>query len=174
MRHFSKLRICVNQSNVLRRHEWHLLMLGPDDVENLMTEEGLPTDDIENLRLFYNTHIKDKGLSSVLGTIEKVVLEHKQKGASPDVVTPRQGSLISTTFDIAQENYLKATNKMVVNSNSVVQKSQENVFDQHHSMERTASKESSPSRPKTSEKKRVMPLPRHSLNESMPSSKREI
>lgn len=77
MRYFSKLRICIDQSNVMRRHEWHVLMLGPDDVENLMTEEGLPTDEIEELRLFFNEHIKDKGLNSVLSAIEKVVLEHR-------------------------------------------------------------------------------------------------
>ena len=51
-------------------------MFGPDDVDHLMENEGLLTDDIEKLRLFYNIHIKDKGLDSVLTTIEQKIAEH--------------------------------------------------------------------------------------------------
>jgi len=92
-------------------------MLGPEDVDNLMENEGLHTDEIEKLRLFYNNRIKDKGLSTVLTTIEQAILENQRKDVA-EVRTPRQGSRISTNFDIAQENYLKATRKMQVNQNS--------------------------------------------------------
>jgi len=76
LRYFTKLRICINQNKIRKRHEWHILMFGPDDVDHLMENEGFLTDDIEKLRLFYNIHIKDKGLDSVLTTIEQTISEH--------------------------------------------------------------------------------------------------
>jgi len=84
-------------------------MLGPDDVDYLIENEGLPTDEIEKLRLFYNMHVKDKELESVLTTIEQMFAEQPHKDAVVDVLTPRLGSHKSANFDIAQENYLKAT-----------------------------------------------------------------
>lgn len=41
-------------------------------------EENLKTDEIEQLRLFYITRIKDKRLSDVLTTVEKAIKEHKE------------------------------------------------------------------------------------------------
>ena len=35
------MQLCVDHSNVRRRHEWHIMMLGPDDVDNLMGNLGL-------------------------------------------------------------------------------------------------------------------------------------
>ena len=66
-------------------------MLGPEDVETLMTEQGLPTDEIEALRVFYNIQVKDKELSGVLSTLEKLVKEHftKQAKRKNSVETPR-------------------------------------------------------------------------------------
>ena len=41
-------------------------------------DENLKTDEIEQLRLFYITRIKDKRLSDVLTTVEKAIKEHKE------------------------------------------------------------------------------------------------
>lgn len=118
--YFTKLRPCIVEGNIRRRHEWHILMLGPDDVDNLMNNEGLPTDDIEKLRVFYNAEIKDKGLKTVLTIIELAIANYEcSEGMVPDfseVLTPRQGSNVESSQDIAQENYLRATNKMQVNA----------------------------------------------------------
>lgn len=93
-------------------------MLGPDDVDNLMNNEGLPTDEIEKLRIFFNAEIKDKGLKTVLTTIEKAIADYDSSEVVDvsEVRTPRQGSNVEGSQDIAQENYLRATNKMQVNA----------------------------------------------------------
>ena len=46
-------------------------MLGPDDVEDLMVNEGLTTEQIEELRQFYIANIKGKNLLTVLNNIEQ-------------------------------------------------------------------------------------------------------
>ena len=48
-------------------------MLSPDDVDELMQNEGLQPDDLENLRLFYNEFIKNKELDEVLSDIEEAM-----------------------------------------------------------------------------------------------------
>lgn len=40
-------------------------MFGPDDMDTLI-QDGVSTDTIENLRLFYNDKIKDRSLDSVI------------------------------------------------------------------------------------------------------------
>lgn len=52
-------------------------MLSPDDVDELMENDGLLTDDIENLRLFYNQYIKNKELDEVLSDIEEAMRADK-------------------------------------------------------------------------------------------------
>ena len=51
-------------------------MFGPGEVEELMNSEGITTDDLERLRLFYNAQLKDKGLDEILETVEKVIAKH--------------------------------------------------------------------------------------------------
>ena len=76
-------------------------MFGPGEVEELMNSEGITTDDLERLRLFYNAQLKDKGLDEILETVEKVIAKHQESLdiATADVTTPRQNS--STIDDIA-------------------------------------------------------------------------
>ena len=44
------------------RHKWLVMMLGPEDVDDLIKNEGMSTDMIDELRLFYNTKIKNRTL----------------------------------------------------------------------------------------------------------------
>ena len=58
----------------------------------------------------------------MLSPIENAINEHKQSELALqqemcDVLTPKQGS--SVNFEIAEENYLRATKKMNVNVNAV-------------------------------------------------------
>lgn len=63
-------------------------MLSPDDVDELMQNEGLLTDDIENLRLFYNEFIKNRELDEVLSDIEEAMLAEKHFIDQSEVITP--------------------------------------------------------------------------------------
>ena len=76
-------------------------MFGPGEVEELMNSEGITTDDLERLRLFYNAQLKDKGLDEILDSVEKVIAKNQEilDIATADVTTPRQNS--STIDDIA-------------------------------------------------------------------------
>ena len=65
----------MDQSNVRKRHEWHILMFSPDDVDDFLSK-GVSTDQIERLRLFYNTHIKEKSLDEVLSAIEQLLKDY--------------------------------------------------------------------------------------------------
>ena len=54
-------------------------MLSPDDVDQLMAgDDPLLTDEIEELRQFYNARIKDKRLAAVLTTIETAIKEFEE------------------------------------------------------------------------------------------------
>ena len=59
-------------------------MLSPDDVDQLMAgDDPLKTDEIEELRQFYNMRIKGKRLDSVLTTIEEAI---KSDDASKEIL----------------------------------------------------------------------------------------
>ena len=66
-------------------------MFGPGEVEELMNSEGITTDDLERLRLFYNAQLKDKGLDEILDSVEKVIAKNQEilDIATADVTTPR-------------------------------------------------------------------------------------
>ena len=66
-------------------------MFGPGEVEELMNSEGITTDDLERLRLFYNAQLKDKGLDEILDSVEKVIAKYQESLdiATADVTTPR-------------------------------------------------------------------------------------
>jgi len=81
-------------------------MLGPDDVDELMCNEGLQTDEIEQLRRFYNQHIKDRGLGAVLEDIEEAIDEPKAENSPLEI-------------EVAVENNIRATNKMTPTNESI-------------------------------------------------------
>ena len=59
-------------------------MLSPDDVDQLMAGDNpLKTDEIEELRQFYNNRIKGERLDAVLTTIEEAI---KSDDASKEVL----------------------------------------------------------------------------------------
>lgn len=61
-------------------------MLSPDDVDQLMTgDEALKTDEIEELRQFYNLRIKEKRLGALLTTIEAVIKNYEEPPATQRV-----------------------------------------------------------------------------------------
>ena len=47
-------------------------MLMPDDVDELLVQ-GISTDEIEELRLFYNMLIKERSLETILTSIETLM-----------------------------------------------------------------------------------------------------
>mgnify|MGYP001626764308 CR=1 FL=1 len=86
-------------------------------------DSGVSFDQIEELRLFYNTKIKNESLDTVLTSIERALREYYAVSEVSDSHTPRQGSsYIDTSQEIAQENYLRATNKLQVSPNNASMK----------------------------------------------------
>ena len=65
------------------------MMMSPEDVDELMENDGLQTDDIENLRLFYNQYIKNKELDEVLSDIEGAMKADKNYIDQSEVITPQ-------------------------------------------------------------------------------------
>ena len=65
------------------------MMMSPEDVDELMENDGLQTDDIENLRLFYNQYIKNKELDDVLSDIEGAMKADKNYIDQSEVITPQ-------------------------------------------------------------------------------------
>lgn len=68
-------KLTVNQTSLRQRHEWHILMLMPDDVDELLAQ-GISTDEIEDLRLFYNIRIKERSLDSMLSSVELLIKDY--------------------------------------------------------------------------------------------------
>ena len=74
LRYFDKL--AMHQSNLQSQHEWHVLMLLPDDVDKLL-ESGHTTDEIDELSLFYKARLKDQNLDSLLMSVEHLLKEYE-------------------------------------------------------------------------------------------------
>ena len=91
-------------------------MLGPDDVEDLMQNQGLLTREVESLAQFYNDELKGKSLETILDQVETLLLsvgkENNNDMAAELIPTPKCGSCVELSQDIAQENFLRATMKM--------------------------------------------------------------
>ena len=49
------------------------MMLGPEDVDDLIKNEGMSTDMIDELRKFYNIKIKNRTLDQLLDEVEQVI-----------------------------------------------------------------------------------------------------
>lgn len=73
LRYFDKL--AMHQSNMQSQHDWHVLMLLPDDVDRLL-ESGHTTDEIDELSLFYKARLKDNNLDSLLISVENLLKEY--------------------------------------------------------------------------------------------------
>ena len=86
-------------------------MLSPEDVDELMENYGLQTDDIENLRLFYNQYIKNKELDEVLRDIEEALKADKNYIDQSEVITP-QSSRSKHNFGTIGQPQIHATQKV--------------------------------------------------------------
>ena len=51
------------------------MMLAPQDVEELMGNQGLKADQIEHLRDYYNSNLKDRNLVTILKHAEQSQIE---------------------------------------------------------------------------------------------------
>lgn len=86
------------------------MMLGPDDVDDLLGNRDFETAQVEELRLFYNERLKGRSLSAVLDWAEAQLVE---KIEQTDMThTSKYSSHVELSSDVAQENFLRATKKM--------------------------------------------------------------
>ena len=86
-------------------------MLSPEQVDQLMTDENMSADRIEELHKFYNRKIKDRGLDQLLTEIEHLIEMDKIQEVD-QIHTPKRSAGSNFNFDIAEENYLLATQKL--------------------------------------------------------------
>ena len=67
LRFFRKLTL--DNKNLHGQYCWKILMLMPDDMDDLLAQ-GVTTDQIEELRLFYNTRLKERTLDTLIAAVE--------------------------------------------------------------------------------------------------------
>ena len=88
---------------MVKKHEWHVLMLGPEDVDEL-AELGLHDDQIESLRLFHIKRIKDRGLDAVLADVERAFHYKARKTAAGNNMPLVKKNLSIETHSEEEEN----------------------------------------------------------------------